>query len=229
MVRTDVLIERLSSPNVGGALVTPRGVMLHSTRSGKDNTPQEEYNGTVNWFMNKWGKSDASSHALVGHDRIALLVPLTRQAYHAKENNSTHLSIEFVQAKTTTPYVGFQYDVGAWLTRLWCGEFGIPMERVLSQYKRGIISHDDSEQGKRDGKSDVGKSFDWRKFMESVTNMDAEKEKQITEHLNMMWGYKEHLRHTVLLLGHAVDRMNEAVGALDERILAIKKLVVEGS
>jgi hypothetical protein len=142
------------------------GVFIHSTRGGHDVTLEQEFRATIGFFFNP--ANEVSAHYVVGPSKVCRMVRDEDTAFHARENNRTHLGVEIAQPFISTPYTEFQYQAAAFLVRRWCDKFGIPMERVMTQSKKGLIGHEDSEQGKRDGKSDPGPKFDWDHFLALV-------------------------------------------------------------
>ena len=153
------------TPAHGPPRATTLGVVIHSTRSGTNNTLEQEYRGTVAYFMRPDGDS---AHAVVGPAEVTRMVHDDDASYHAQENNRTHLGIEVAQPLPTTAYTDRQYELAAAVTRAYCDKYGIPKVRVMSQAVRGIIGHEDSEQGKRNGKSDPGARWDWDRFIRLV-------------------------------------------------------------
>jgi hypothetical protein len=156
--------ERLTDNSERGRPST-RGVVVHSTRGGTGNLATE-YAATMNWFRNP--AAEVSAHVVVGADRVGRCVPDDDIAWHAGENNRTHLGIEIAQSRITDAFTDFQYRASAAVVRQWCDKYGIPMEHVASQNAPGLIGHEEAEQGRRNGKSDPGPKFDWDRFMALV-------------------------------------------------------------
>lgn len=150
----------------GPRRLSTTGIVIHTTRSDSHtNTLQEEYLGTITYFMDPEGDS---SHFVVGPQQVCRIVRDNDEAYHSRENNHTHLGIEIAQPLITTPLTDFMYNAAADIVRQWCDKNRIPKRRVYSQYTPGIVGHEDTEQGKKDGKSDPGPAFDWPRFMRLV-------------------------------------------------------------
>ncbi len=161
--------ERLS-PNRRPGRAETVGVVIHSTRGG---TPDAEtdFRATINWFLNP--ASEVSAHAVVGPSRVCRMVPDDEVAWHSGENNHTHLGIEIAQPRVDLPYADSQYRAAAAVVRGWCDRYGIPMEHVGSQAERGLIGHQETEQGRRVGKSDPGGTFNWDYFLRLVRQEPA--------------------------------------------------------
>jgi N-acetyl-anhydromuramyl-L-alanine amidase AmpD len=165
------------------------GVFIHSTRGGHNVTLEQEFRATIGFFLNP--DNEASAHYVVGPSKVCRMVPDEDMAFHARENNRTHLGMEIAQPFIGTPYTEFQYQAAAFLVRRWCDKYGIPMERMMSQTRKGLIGHEDSEQGERDDKSDPGPKFDWNHFLALVRRREAgptepEIEARIAELINAL-------------------------------------------
>jgi hypothetical protein len=141
------------------------GVVIHATRGGRADA-EADYRATISCFLAP--ASEVSAHVVVGPNRVCRMVDDADVAWHAEENNRTHLGIELAQPRADTPYSDFQYRAAARIVRRWCESYGLPLEHVGSQYRRGIIGHEETEQGRRCGKSDPGPRFDWDRFMRLV-------------------------------------------------------------
>lgn len=141
------------------------GVVIHTTRGGAS-TIENEYIATCNWFQNP--EAQVSAHLIIGDGKfpeVCRSVHDDEVAYHAREDNKTHLSIEIAQRKDGDPLSDFQYKAAAEACRLWSLKYGFPLKRVMTQTQPGIVGHEDTEAGRRDGKTDPGRAFDWTKFM----------------------------------------------------------------
>ncbi len=148
----------------------PVGVMIHSTRSGLTgrltlNGHDLEAQSTYNWFKSE--DSRASSNIIISPRETIRAVPDDRYAWHAKEHSYSMYSIEVTQALPHQMYWDEQYQKAANVTRKWCNMSGIPKVYipVYEPGMKGITGHEDSTQGRRDGKSDPGSEWDWPYFM----------------------------------------------------------------
>lgn len=141
------------------------GVVIHTTRGGTSSA-EKDYSATINWLKNP--DAGVSAHLVVGAGRfseVARCVPDDEIAFHARELNGTHLGIEIAQPEKDSAISDFQYRAAAEAVTLWAARYGFPVRRVLDQAQAGIIGHEDSAAGKRDGKSDPGPVFDWPRFL----------------------------------------------------------------
>lgn len=151
------------SPNHDGPRAVTMGAFIHSTRSGQNWPLQREADSTVGWFLNP--ASQVSAHFVVGPAGVTRCVHDDDAAWHARENNRSWLGVEIAQPTDLTPYTDFQYAATAEIVRLWAAKYGFPLVRVHSQKHPGVIGHEDSEQGQKDGKTDPGHKFDWPRFL----------------------------------------------------------------
>jgi hypothetical protein len=143
-------ITRLT-PNRQPSRPETRGVFLHSTRSGQSSYSLErEYTTSVNYLCRP--EAQVSAHFVVGPSSITRLANDNDITWHARENNQTHIGIEICQPTYKSPYNEFQYKAVAELVSKLADKYKFPLVRVMSQHDRGLIGHEDSEQGRRDGK-----------------------------------------------------------------------------
>lgn len=159
------VVERLTANRALGR-AEYRNIFIHATRGPGDRTLEEEYRIAVNYLTTPG--TPASAQFVVGPSEVTRLVRDEDSSWHASENNRTALSIEFAQPSSLPPFTEFQYRAGAEIVYEWCQSYGIPPVRVFSQAHRGVIGHEDSEQGKRFGKTDPGSQFNWSYFMSLV-------------------------------------------------------------
>ncbi len=156
----DVIVK--NSPNKGPAMVGYRGVIIHSTRGGQ--VPGKELQATINWFSNP--ASRVSAHRNVGvNGENYKFVDEDIQAWHAGENNLYYLGIELEQGNINDPFTDKQYVVTAQIVREWSKKYGFQVNR------QNVLGHEETEQGRRVGKTDPGPMFDWDKFM-ALANSD---------------------------------------------------------
>ena len=149
------------SPNHGGVRPETKGVILHSTRSGRTvpNAREEEYGLTVNYFLAPG--TPASAHRVIGvsEGQHALMVEDEMMAWHVAEDNTRYLGIEFCQPLPTDEYSDWQLEEGALTVAFWSKEFGFNVNTDTCP------RHQDTAQGKRSGKSDVGNKFPYIQFL----------------------------------------------------------------
>ena len=183
----------LPSPNHSGRRNQTRGVVIHATRSGKPYLGlQEEYEGTISYIRTP--NVQASYNVVIGPWEMAVCVDAPLASWHAEENNLTHLSIGLAQPVIAMSYTRFQVEATAYVTQYWHSLFGFPLQRVFSQYQRGILGHEDTEQGKRSGKSDPGYRWPWDEFIalvreEETLAMTPEQLQELYDLLKAAWGH----------------------------------------
>ncbi len=137
--------------------LTTAGAIIHSTRSGRF-TREAEYQKTINYMLLP---GTVSSHRVIGMlpGQHAQVVPDDYEAWHAQEDNKHYLSIEFAQPNIGDAFTDWQYEEGAKVCALWAKKYGFKPERFYFQ------GHEETAQGKRNGKSDPGPMFDWERFI----------------------------------------------------------------
>ena len=81
-------------------------------------------------------------------------------AWHAAEDNTHYLGIEFCQPLPTDEYTAWQLEEGALTVAFWSKKFGFAINHW------NVPRHSDTAQGKRSVKSDVGFMFPYQSFLE---------------------------------------------------------------
>ena len=114
---------------------------------------------TVNYFL-KPG-TPASAHRVIGilPGQHALMVEDEMMAWAQAEDNTLYLSIEFSQPTPEDEYSDFQLEEGAKVVAEWSRKFGFPINSLT------VPRHQDTVQGKRNGKSDPGPKFPYVAFL----------------------------------------------------------------
>ena len=163
-----------TSPNYykeGWTKGPPRAVVIHSTRSTvASKTDAQELQSTINWFMSV--NSQASSHWVVSELERVRMVEDKYPAWHAVEHSWEAYGIEITQPTIDRPYKEGHYQnlVAVCVPYV---QAGIPVIHLpILEYgdsRRGFVGHDETQQGRRDGKSDPGPQFDWAKFIGMLT------------------------------------------------------------
>jgi hypothetical protein len=153
------------SPNDSGAMGAIYGIVVHATRSGTMNNPNEGI-GTVNYCCRA---GTTSYNYIIDRDgSVYELVPPGRAAWHAAELNYNWLGVALAQGHVDDPITDQQHETLAWLLRMLCQQYEIPLKRLATlagpKADRGIVEHKDTAQGRGYGKSDVGAQLDWRKL-----------------------------------------------------------------
>lgn len=161
----------------------PQVIKIHSTRGGQPNRRSLdghdlEMSSTTNWFQNL--NSRASANLIVSPREIVRCVSDDSFPWDAKEHSAWGPAIELTQSLSTDPYYDAQYRQAAYICREYNQMFGIPMVYIpdFSNGMKGITGHDNTVQGRRDGKTDPGDEFDWDKFMRLCRGEDMAKEKE---------------------------------------------------
>lgn len=178
MITPDIV--RLS-PNVNASPMpsTARTVVIHATRSGVSMNPSE-FEGTLN-YMSRPGTT--SSHWVIARDgRTARVVHDVYQAWHGQEDNDNAWGIELEQGDEADGFTPAQLDS---LVRVCCGyieDFGVAAVHATASTQAGFIGHQETAQGRRNGKSDPGRLFPWEWFINALQGDDmSEAEKQELE------------------------------------------------
>lgn len=155
------------SPNVNDALM-PAGVktvIIHCTRSGVSMNPTE-FEGTLN-YMSRPGTT--SSQWVISRTGLAArVVPDNRQAWHAQEDNDNAWGIEVEQGVETDGFTPPQLSKLIEVCRGYMTDFGVPAEHAASSHSPGFIGHQETVQGRRNGKSDPGSLFPWEDFINTL-------------------------------------------------------------
>lgn len=171
------------SPNVnrdgnGNPLPMPattRTVLIHATRSGTSQNPSE-YIGTRN-FMRRPGTT--SSQLVIGREpsQTARVVPDEQQAWHAQEDNDNTWGIELCQGIEADGFTDAQMAQLVAAGKHYM-TLGVPTVHATSSTQPGFIGHQETAQGRRNGKSDPGRLFDWDWFLAAL----QEEEMQYRDH-----------------------------------------------
>lgn len=168
------------SPNATPGKPVGLGVVIHATRSGVSNNPNE-LQGTINWFLRR--DVGLSAHWVVGpNGEKVRMVPDTMQAIHAGEHNATHWGIEVCQGVESDGFAEAQYEALEDICIGYVEDFGVPVIHVLDSSQKGFIGHEETAQGIRQGKSDPGRLFDWTKFISSLTIPEVKEEDDLKIH-----------------------------------------------
>mgnify|MGYP001578138726 CR=1 FL=1 len=127
--------------------MTPRGIILHATRSGRDWSEEEEFNGTCTFVAN--GAAGLGWNCTVGPGRLTVHSPADAWGWNAREHSPRYLALEFAQARPGDAISARQVRAAAW----WI-EHEALREWPLLPHR--LVEHRELPAGVRDGKSDVG-------------------------------------------------------------------------
>lgn len=160
------------SPNVNSANM-PEGVktvIIHCTRSGHSRNPTE-FDGTLNYMATP---GTTSSHWVVARDgRKARVVPDFRQAWHAGVDNDNAWGIELEQGAEGDGFEPEQIAAVIEICKGYRDDFGVPPRHATNSTEGGFIGHQETAQGKSNGKSDPGYLFPWDAFIEALAPAPA--------------------------------------------------------
>lgn len=148
----------------------PTLFVVHSTRSGRrDFTDDQEREATLRWFQNNL--HFVSAHFVAdAAGGLTEVVPLNRVAQHAGQHNPYSVGVELTQPTIDREYTEGHYQAAALAFRRaneWLVVQGAaPIRPVLAGGTQiGCAGHDQTEQGKRAGKTDPGPLWDWGRFL----------------------------------------------------------------
>ena len=150
-VYTPRVTELHTQPAAGRFTGTPKGVILHSSRSGAaSKSCHEEFEGTAAW--NGANPDGLAWNATVGDDEIAIHLNPDEWGWNARRASSSYLAVEFAQPTAAQAVTDGQVRAFCWWLRA----------RVLKQWPqlaRNFPTHAEvearGETGQYDGKSDV--------------------------------------------------------------------------
>lgn len=91
---------------------TPRGVLLHGSRSGRPLTYAQEFDGTVRWAQNP--DNVLGWHATVAEGEIALHVPVRLFGWNAFAASSLYVAIEYAQPTEAYPITDLMVRTANW-------------------------------------------------------------------------------------------------------------------
>ena len=186
----------------------PNKLFIHSTRSTIAGRSHDlETQSTINWFSST--NSKASSHLIISPTEIVRVVEDEHPAWHAREHSWQAWAVEVTQPTIDTPYEGGHYRLLAEAVRHYMG-LGVPLVHLPSlgwgDIAGGIIGHEESAQGLRDGKSDPGPQFDWRKLFGYVSDgsVGSDEEEETVKYIRIK-GQREVYAVVGGQLSHAVS------------------------
>lgn len=149
----------------------PGLVIIHATRSGTSGNPNE-YIGTLNWMRRDDIPLDqrVSSHEVIGRaaGQTAQVVPRNKQAWHAGEHNVIAWGVELCQGVNADGYTEPQLEQLVDLAIDYCTFHGVAARHSPNTSTSGFIGHEETPQGKRNGKSDPGTTFPWIWFLDEL-------------------------------------------------------------
>lgn len=149
----------------------PTGIIWHSTRSGRTWTTQQEMASAENWFKSAGNRTShfsfsyaAISNYLVGNEIVEVVPETKMPRYSSWPADRSCISIEVCQANKGDIYPDVVIANCVALASYLEVKYNIPRQRVEDQEViRGHIGHEDTIQGKYQGKSDPDAGF-WNQF-----------------------------------------------------------------
>jgi len=156
------------SPNFTGSFLDARTVIIHCTRSGVSMNPSE-FEGTLNYMARP---GTVSSHWVISRiGEAARVVPDVLQAWHAQEDNDNTFGIELEQGVEEDGFTELQLAKLVEVCRGYTEDFSVPPFHVSSSIELGFIGHQETSQGRRNGKSDPGHLFPWDWFISRLQGL----------------------------------------------------------
>lgn len=135
----------------GQFIQTPRGVVLHGSRSGGSHDVRQEFIGTVN-FAHSPGVNGLGWNVTVGDDEIGFHIPAWGWGWHARAASMHYLSCEFAQATEA-------HDITDGQVRAFCWWLRSTVFLTFPNLPRHFPTHAEVERsgetGAIDGKTDV--------------------------------------------------------------------------
>ena len=140
------------TPHIAGTFTgTPKGFLLHGSRSGIARNPKDkEALATSNWALNN--PEGLSWHASIGEHEVYIHMEAYQWGWNARSASDDYIAVEFAQATVTEPITSLQVQAFAQYVR----------NLVLPTYPNipmVFVTHADVEKsgetGKIDGKTDV--------------------------------------------------------------------------
>lgn len=107
---TAVVYEEYRDPTPAGSFAaTPRGIVLHGSRSGNaSNSQLAEYRGTANWEVNN--PNGLGWNVTIADYRVAEHIDVRHWGWHAKSASQFYLSVEFAQPTVNHAITDAQVD-----------------------------------------------------------------------------------------------------------------------
>lgn len=148
---TMIVEQKLTTHSTEPFTATPKGFILHGSRSGVAGRPKEtEYQGCVNWCL--VNPDDLSWHATIGENKYAVHMNMKRWGWNARAASSKYIAVEFAQATVNEPITDAQVDAFVHFVK----ETVLPVWPTIPMV---FVTHADVEKlgetGAIDGKTDV--------------------------------------------------------------------------
>lgn len=102
----------------GAYATTPKGVILHGSRSGHPQSTQSEFDGTRRYAVNE--PNGYGWTATIGDDAISIHMAPDRWGWNARGCSPHYLAVEFAQPTEADPISTEQVNAFCWaVRRLW--------------------------------------------------------------------------------------------------------------
>ncbi len=157
------------------------GIIWHATRSGiPGRTAEDEYASALNWFRSphnlvRDGSGDAwygaMAHYVIGGGRVCRALPEELvPRFSAGVHDFRAVSVEVAQATNGDDYDAGDVELCRALAAELSARYGFPLGRIpfVDAHNNGWpgeVGHEDTAQGRRQGKSDPGARF-WSAYTE---------------------------------------------------------------
>jgi hypothetical protein len=130
---------------------TPKGVILHGSRSGHPQSTSAEFHGTRRYAVNE--PNGLGWTATVGDDEISIHMAPTEWGYNARGCSSKYLAVELAQPTEADPITPGQVNALCWaIRRLWLPAWpALPLHFPTHAELDGTAEYG----GQYDGKTDV--------------------------------------------------------------------------
>lgn len=137
-------MEDVPGVKAGSFGATPKGVILHGSRSGQSYDTATEYAATVNYV--RGGASGLGWNATIGDDAVAIHLQPDEWGWNARGHSSEYLAVEFAQATVSRAISDAQVRAFVWWFQRCRQRWpGLPLV---------FPTHASLKEGIRDGKSD---------------------------------------------------------------------------
>jgi hypothetical protein len=165
--------------------VAPNALLWHATRGGQHYDGRTEQQASINWFVSpnnivhdpRFAPYAGISHVLIGPGDIVEVVPIGDfiPAFSSHPSDEHAISIEVAQSNLGQPIepetIANCQRFAAWAS----AKYGFTLGRVyptVSDWQwTGEAGHEDTFQGKEQGKTDPGATF-WEAYLEDDMTPD---------------------------------------------------------
>lgn len=156
-----------------------RGAVIHTTRGNQGYPGKKEISAFENWVIspnNRNTRAGAPAAGIsnygVGPDLILEVIPEEYEArFSSHPADTVAISIEVAQSNKGQAIEPETIAACVVLVRELAARYGFPLERVTNPPNdrdwTGLIGHEDTKQGRAQGKSDPGPEF-WGPFMAAL-------------------------------------------------------------